>query len=341
MMDSTHRKAAGLITCAVTAVLAIVPATGAAAETLTLSTLAEPGSEAHQAAERFAESVAEATDRRIQIQVRPASELGDWPEVHEGVVYGAVDLALQPLSTQFDERLAIAWFPYTVQDYASAREAFAEGGYIFEVVEAMLESGAVKILAPYAVGMGGAGFTSAVPQPRNPNAEQGMRIRIWPGGTTHRELMQRFGFSVATLPWAELDGALRTGLVDGVVGGTPQLATESFKDQLKMWVQYNDHFEIWWLMMNRALFASLAPEDQDALLAAASDMGRRSFDTAQQADQESLEMLRDAGVEVVVLSDAEMQAFARAAREDVWPRIADEIGPEAMNQLEAHLDFSQ
>ena len=133
----------------------------------------ERGSAAHQAAERFAESVAEATDRRIQIQVRPASELGDWPEVHEGVVDGAVDLALQPLSTQFDARLAIAWFPYTVQDYASAREAFAEGGYIFEAVDAMLEGGAVKILAPYAIGMGGAGFTSGLREPRNADASMG------------------------------------------------------------------------------------------------------------------------------------------------------------------------
>jgi TRAP-type C4-dicarboxylate transport system substrate-binding protein len=94
--------------CAVAAALAIIPATGTTAETLTLSTLAERGSEAHQAAERFAESVAETTNQRIQIQVRPASELGDWPEIHEGVVYGVVDLALQPLSTQLDERLTIA-----------------------------------------------------------------------------------------------------------------------------------------------------------------------------------------------------------------------------------------
>src|SRR5918996_4322778 len=275
MMARARRKAAGLVTYAATVGLATVLAAGAAGETMMLSTLAEPGSSAHRAAERLAERVAAATDRRIEIQVRPASELGDWPEVHEGVVYGSVPLALQPLSAQFDERLAINWFPYAVPDYGSAREAFAEGGFIFEAVEAMLEGGAVEILAPFAVGMGGAGFTSAVPEPRNPDAEQGMRIRVWPGGTTHRELMQRFGFSVATLPWAELDGALRTGLVDGVIGGTPQLATESFKDQLKMWVQYNDHFEIWWLMMNRALFSSLAPEDQDALLTAASDMGRQ------------------------------------------------------------------
>ena len=340
-MARARRKAAGLVTYAATVGLATVLAAGAAGETMMLSTPAERGSSAHRAAERLAERVAAATDRRIEIQVRPASELGDWPEVHEGVVYGSVPLALQPLSAQFDERLAINWFPYAVPDYASAREAFAEGGFIFEAVEAMLEGGAVEILAPFAVGMGGAGFTSAVPEPRNPDAEQGMRIRVWPGGTTHRELMQRFGFSVATLPWAELDGALRTGLVDGVIGGTPQLATESFKDQLKMWVQYNDHFEIWWLMMNRALLSSLPSDDRDALLAAAGEMGRQSFETAQQADQDSLETLREAGVEVVVLNDAELEAFTRAARQDVWPKIADEIGPEAMDQLESHLGREQ
>ena len=75
---------------------------------------------------------------------------------------------------------------------------------------------------------------------------------------------------------------------------------------LKMWVQYNDHFEIWWLMMNRALFASLSSDDQKALRPAAREMGRQSFDTAQQADRDSLETLREAGVEVVVLNDAEL-----------------------------------
>jgi hypothetical protein len=45
-----------------------------------------------------------------------------------------------------------------------------------------------------------------------------------------------------------------------------------------------------------------------------SDVGRQSFDIAQQADQESLETLREAGVEVVLLTDAEIETFTRAAR---------------------------
>lgn len=344
MINPTRRQAAGLVAGVATTalVMATVLAPGAAAETeLILSTLAQGDSHAHQAVQLFAEKVAQATNGRIEIKVYPASQLGDWPEVHEEVVLGSVHLALQPLSTKFEERLAINWFPYTVRDYASARAAFSEGGYIFEAVEAMLQGGEVKILAPYAVGMGGAGFTRVVPEPRNPDAQHGIRVRVWPGGTTHLQLMKRFGFSVATFPWAELDGALRTGLVDGVIGGTPQLAAENFKDLLKMWVQYDDHFEIWWLVMNRALFSSLPAADQEALLAAASDIAPQSFDAAERADQDGLERLREAGVDVILLSEAEVAAFTRVAREDVWPQIADEIGPKAMDQLNARLGPTQ
>ena len=76
-------------------------------------------------------------------------------------------------------------------------------------------------------------------------------------------------------------------------------------------------------------------------LVAASDIGASSFDAAERADQAGLEQLRAAGVEVVLLSDAELAAFTRAARGDVWPKIADQIGPDAMEQLNAHLGLTQ
>jgi len=313
----------------------------AAAETkLTLSTLAQPNSEGEKAARLFAERVAEATNGRIEITVFPGSRLGDWVEVHEQVMRGSVDFALQPLSTMFEQRLAINWFPYAVHDYASAREAFMKGGYIFEIVDAILKGGSVKILGPYAVGMGGAGFTKAVPEPRNPDAQRGMRVRVWPGGKTHVALMERFDFSVATLPWAEIPGALGTGLVDGVIGGTPQLAAENFKDALNMWVQYNDHFEIWWFIANPVLFSSLSVADQEALVAIANDIARQSFDAVEKVDLDNIDKLREAGVDVVLLSDDELAEFARVARNDVWPKIAGEVGPEVMKQLKARFGLN-
>jgi TRAP-type C4-dicarboxylate transport system substrate-binding protein len=87
-------------------------AAGAQEHTLRLSTLMKPDSDGARAAESFAQKVAEKTDGRIAITVYPASQLGDWIEVHEQVSFGALDLAMQPLSNSYDQRLAIAWFPY-------------------------------------------------------------------------------------------------------------------------------------------------------------------------------------------------------------------------------------
>src|SRR3546814_6084622 len=96
------------------------------------------------------------------------------------------------------------------------------------------------LLGVYGAGMGGAGVTKAVPSPRDPNVQRNMKLRIWPGGETHRVLMERFGFSTAPLPWAELYTGMQTGIVDGVIGGTAENQYESFKDVTKMWIQYNE-----------------------------------------------------------------------------------------------------
>src|SRR3546814_13185787 len=87
------------------------------------------------------------------------NQLGDWTEVHEQVMQGAVDMASQSLSTKFDKAMALTWFPYTISDYDSAREAFSRGGYVYEVIAEALDKQDTELLGVYGAGMGGAGFT--------------------------------------------------------------------------------------------------------------------------------------------------------------------------------------
>src|SRR5919106_54831 len=162
---------------------------------LRLSTLMKPDSDGARAAESFAQKVAEKTDGRIEITVYPASQLGDWIEVHEQVSFGALDLAMQPLSNSYDQRLAIAWFPYTTTTYESAEQAFSEGGYIHQIVDDVIAEQNMKLLGVYGVGMGGAGFATEVDGAADPNADHDLKVRVWPGGTTHRYLMERLGFN--------------------------------------------------------------------------------------------------------------------------------------------------
>src|SRR3546814_11428689 len=89
-------------------------------------------------------------------------------------------------SDLFDKAMALTWFPYTISDYDSAREAFSRGGYVYEVIAEALDKQDTELLGVYGAGMGGAGLTKAVPSPRDPNVQPNMKLRLWPGGERHR-----------------------------------------------------------------------------------------------------------------------------------------------------------
>src|SRR3546814_11784091 len=96
--------------------------------------MAEPGSDHLEYVDSFVQKVKEATGGRIEIKVYPANQLGDWTEVHEQVMQGAVDMASRSLSTTFDKDMALAWFTYTISDYDPPRAAFSRGGYVYQLI---------------------------------------------------------------------------------------------------------------------------------------------------------------------------------------------------------------
>lgn len=329
------RVPATLVSTALASVLLLAGA--AQAETLRLSTLKQPDSDGAKAAATFAQLVEERTDGRITIKVYPASQLGDWTEVYEQVQQGAVDMAMQPLATSDDKRLAITWFPYAFTNYDTAKRSLSPGGAVFGIVSEAIAERGLTPLGVYGEGMGGAGFAKTVEDPANVQLERSLKVRVWPGGTTHRVLLERFGYNTATLPWAELYTGMQTGVVDGQIGGTAGMALESFKDITKTWVQYNDHFEGDWFIINSERYAGLSEVDRKIFLEAAQEVSAARFEQVKAADAKHLDTMRAAGIEVVTFDDATLEQLATVARQDVWPQIADELGEETLAKLKSSL----
>src|SRR3546814_18465966 len=78
---------------------------------------------------------------------------------------------------------------------------------------------------------------------------------------------------------------MQTGIVDGVIGGTAENQYESFKDVTKMWIQYNDHFEPFYLIASKATFGSLPAEDQKIIADVAQEMTLASMDAMPERDR--------------------------------------------------------
>lgn len=335
----SNRLKTGLRMALATAALGLTLSAAHAVE-WRLSTSYLPDSEAHDGSIHFAELVKEKTDGRVEIKVYPSNQLGDWTEVYEQVMGGSVQMTMGAVPPTFDSRLAIDSFPYAVSDYEQAAKAYAPGGYMYEIVSEIVAEQGVQILSTWALGMGGGAFTKVLPAPTDPDAKQQLKIRVWPGGVTHRALMERFGFTVTMIPWDEVYTALQTNVTDGVIGGNPELAVTTFKDVTKMYVQYNDHFENHYIMTNKDLFEGLSDADRTAIQEAAVEVMNERFPLAEASDEAYMQELRDAGVEVVVFDKATAKAFADVARRDVWPLVKKEIGDELFERLNKELGLN-
>lgn len=308
-----------------------------AATTLRLSTLDKPGSDGELAVNNLAEMVEERTEGRVKINVYPASQLGDWVEVHDQVAEGAIDMAMQPFASTSDRRFAIGWFPYIFTTYEQVEKGTSKGGYVYEIVDDIIADQGMTLLGIFGVGMGGASFTKEVENPADTEMKRNLKVRIWPGGVTHRHMIERMGFSAATMPYSELFTGLQTGVADGQLGGTAEMTYHNFKEVTKTWLQYNDHFESNWIFINTDSLNKLDEKDQKILMEATQEISAERFAQLQERDEEHLQSLRDFGINVVTFSDEELDHFADVVRKDVWPIIKDEVGDEIYQRLKDEL----
>ncbi|MEX0300824.1 MAG: TRAP transporter substrate-binding protein DctP [Leisingera sp.] len=336
MFSNLNRRT--VLGAAAAAAMSITGLAASAETTLRLSHLSPPESDMDKWAHEFASRVATETDGRIDVRIFPASQLGDWEEVYEQLSQGSVDLAIQSVSTKFDSRLALTWFPYTAVDYDSAKDAWNTGGFLFNIVNGLIEPQQIQALAPYAFGLGGVAVGKPVADPKNPDADHSdLKIRVWPSGVgTHKPLLERLGYSTTTMPWAELYTGVQTGVIDGMVGGVPENAVRDWNGVVDTWLQLNDHFEINWLLGSAFSMANLSDEDRAAISKVAAELATERFDAVEAADNGYLQQLRDAGVTVVTYSKDEIETMAAAVRADAWPQMKPEIGDELYELIQSH-----
>lgn len=307
--------------------------TALAQTTLRLSSTGQPQSEETAYAEKFAEEVAERTEGRVTIKVYPASALGDWSDVEEYVIQGAVDMALQPLGAKFGSAGILNNFPFITESYADISEAYSKGGLVYDIVDAALSERDLRLLSVFGLATGGAGFSAEIESPKEIVPDRGVMVRVWPGGRVHGVMMEKFGYQTTPLPWADVYTGLQTGVIEGWIGSNPISAWETLPDLTKTWIHYNAYFDALWLFVNETTFAGLDEQDQVTITQIAGDLARDRFARAEAAEEEVFQKLRDNGATVILFTDEERANLADIVRREVWPQIADEIDPETYSKL--------
>ena len=295
--------------------------------------------EEHQATKAqyaFKERIEEATDGRIEVRVFPSNQLGDYTQVYEELRRGTLEMGLISVPSQFDPRLELGYLHYVAQDYDEAREVYAPGSYMFETVSGIHAGLGVKFLGFHVDGFGGLGLTKlpSTGDIRDVKSDKDILLRV-PPIDVFRVTADDQGFQTVSVPYAELPTALQTGVADGWSGGPPLLNYQQFRDVISYFLVNNNFFENASWLVSAQFFEGLSPEDQELIESVANELSLASFDASEQGDEEGLRLLEEAGVEVIRLSDEELQQWANQARTVTWPKLTDSLGEEIIKGLQA------
>ena len=124
----------------------------------------------------FSASVAEATGGDVNIEIFPASALGDYTTVQERVSVGAVEMATQPAATGADRRMQISSFPYLANSWADARAIYGPDGPVRSVMADLYAEQDITMLAAYPVYFGGISLNTDPVNPGDPSQSNGIKV---------------------------------------------------------------------------------------------------------------------------------------------------------------------
>lgn len=281
-----------------------------------------------QAADKWVELVNERSDGRINMKIYSNAQLvsGDQTKEFSAMRSGLIDMAVGSTinwSPQVPE-LNLFSLPFLMKNDADL-DAITQGEAGKLAFAAIEQRGIV----PLAWGENGFRQLSNSAKPvRSPADLAGLKIRVV-GSPLFQDTFTALGANPTQMSWADAKPALTTGAVDG------QENPLSVFDVARVDQVGQKYLTLWDYMADPLVFAvnqrvwkSLPEEDRELLSQAAIDAGKWEIELSRGAQAQRLADVRERGVEVIELSDAERAAFveATASVHEKWaPRIGDAL----------------
>ena len=316
------RLAASLLLSAFGALSAVPQAL---AVDLTLGHVLSEDSHYHAAATKFAELVSEKSKGDINVTVFPAGQLGGEVQMIQNARSGAIDLVVTgepPLENTVPE-LAVLSLPYLFDttDAANAALQGKAGDKLLSYIDKhdLVGLGFVSVFERSVYG------TKPV---RSLDDMKGFKIRViqGPGFVGAYEAL---GAQSTPMAYSEVFLALQSGVVDGAEASPEQLIQDKFVEATKYFNLTRVHHMAATMIMSKAAFDRLTPEQQAIVREAGKEASAASIDVYKKNAADGLEELKKAGIEII---EPDLAPFMEKAR-GAWDGLLANI-PEGKENLE-------
>jgi TRAP-type transport system periplasmic protein len=264
--------------------------------------------------------VAEKTDGRVKVEYFGASQLGSYETVYNELVMGSIDCAQITVPDSLDARLGAAYLPYFALSFDEASVLYAPDSFLSKQFGELTEKTGVTFLGFVLEGFIGMGCVKEPTDVFTPGTNKNMKMRS-PAMATFRYVQEDLGYNPITITYAEVPTAIQTKIVDGWIGGTPNINYAWVGEIINyMYINYI-HAEATSYVISDKSLAKLTPEDQEIVKDCFKAQSAASFKASQKNEEVYKQKLRDAGVKVIEFTPEQLATNAKFVREKTWTRL--------------------
>lgn len=280
----------------------------------------------------------EAANVGLEVKLFPAGQLGSGEELLEDTIRGNIDIVHAFVYAHKDPVLEINNLPFLVSSFEEMQKVYGSKDSAYtQIFGQTLDKLNLKLLGNVAEGFIGVVSTKK-PDNYATTGAKNIHIRVW-SSQVAKMATESIGFKTTTMNWAEVFAAIQAGAVDGAICCTAQSTYTFFtqSDVGKYFIPYNAFVEASTYYASKKSWAKL-DDKQRAAVQAAIDRAAASFNNwAKENDAKYIAKIKEAGWEVLELSEAQRAALADHIRSVVWPEVEKTVGKDIIDRLRADM----
>ena len=257
------RQAISLVFLSLTALLALATAAPAQTRELVMANVNPPKHGTSQAAQQFADKLAELTQGKAKVVHHHSGALGGEREVAQNIQLGTVDIGpitTAPLSTLVPE-MSVFQLPYIFRDYQHVYAALDGGDVLRKYYEGVLDKKGFKLIGFIAAGYRGIYGHHPI---NGVNDVKGKKIRV----QEDKILVATFkalGMISTPIAFPEVATALQTKVIDFAEGGINTFYHNKFYDIVKHVADVRHTHQAVAFIMSKATWQKLDGPTQKAV----------------------------------------------------------------------------
>jgi TRAP-type transport system periplasmic protein len=308
-----------------TSALGAMLAAGATAQTQLKASHQWPGGKGDvrdEMVQIIAREVADA-DVGLDVRIYPAASLFKPNQQWDAMTEGQLDISAFPLDYASGKhpQFSATLMPGLVKNHEHARR-LNDSPFMDDIKKIVDEAGVMVLSDAWLAG----GFASKGGCVLEPKDAQGKVMRA--AGPAFEQMLAAAGASINAMPSSEIYTGLQTGVLDAVNTSSGSFVSYRIYEQVDCLTPPGD-YALWFMyepiLMSKASFEQLTPEQQQALLDAGQKAEDYFFEAAKGLDDELVGIFEKAGVEVKPMSQDQFDAWLDLAKGSSYKIFAEEV----------------